>query len=121
MQNASIEVKDEYVKLYNNEETRYFNKEGKEVKNTEVYPNNNLFVKVEQGKYGFADKQGNLVVECKYDKAYEFNKYGFAAVEKDGKWGVLDEQGNEVIAPIFIGPYYRVVYGVGEFYYTNNK
>ena len=86
-------------------------------------------MKFEANKYGFVDRQGNLVVECKYDKAYEFNEYGFAAVEKDGKWGVLDEQGNEVIAPtytfndfdepIFIGPYYRVIYGFGEVYYTN--
>lgn len=131
MQNATIEVEDDYIKIYNETETKYFNKEGKELKNTEVYPNNKLFVKVENNQYGFVDINGNLVVDYKYDKAYEFNSYGFAAVRKDGKWGAINEQGQEVVAPIyeikeqgepsFIGSYYRVTYGFGEFYYTDAK
>lgn len=131
MQNATIEVEDNYIKIYNETEIKYFNKEGKELENTEVYPNNKLFVKIEGDKYGFVDNNGNIVVDYKYDKAYEFNSYGFAAVEKDGKWGVINEQGQEVVAPIyeireqgepsFIGSYYRVNYGFGEFYYTDAK
>ena len=131
MQNATIEVEDNYIKIYNETETKYLDKDGKELKNTEVYPNNKLFVKVEGDKYGFVDSNGKLVVDCKYDKAYEFNSYGFAAVKKDGKWGAINEQGQEVITPTyeiqeqgeptFIGNYYRVTYGFGEFYYTDAK
>ena len=72
-----------------------------------------------------------MVVENKYDKAFEFNSYGFATVKKDGKWGAINQQGEEVVEPFyeikdqkepfFIGSYYRVVYGVGEVYYTNGK
>lgn len=130
MQNAIIEV-DDYIKIYNETETKYFSKEGKELKNTEVYTNNKLFVKIENNQYGFVDINGNLVVNYKYDKAYEFNKYGFAAVKKDGKWGAIDEQGQEVVdliyeikdqgEPSFVGSYYRVTYGFGEFYYTDAK
>ena len=75
------------------------------------------------------DANGKLVVDYQYDQAEEFNIYGFAGVKKAGKWGVLNEQGQEVVAPIyemkerqipfFIGSYYRVTYGFGEFYYTN--
>lgn len=131
MQNATIEVEGNYIKIYNETETKYFSKEGKELKNTEVYPNNKLFVKAEGDKYGFVDINGNLIVDYQYDKAYEFNSYGFAAVKKDGKWGAINEQGQEVIAPIyelkeqgepsFIGSYYRVTYGFGEFYYIDAK
>lgn len=131
MQNATIEVEDNYIKIYNETETKYLDKDGKELKNTEVYPNNKLFVKAEGDKYGFVDRNGKLVVDYKYDKAYEFNSYGFAAVKKDGKWGAINEQGQEVIAPTyeiqeqgeptFIGSYYRVTYGFGEFYYTDAK
>lgn len=131
MSNASIEVKDDYIKIYNETETKYFDKNGKELKNTEVYPNNKLFVKVENNQYGFVDYNGNLVVDYQYDKAYEFNEYGFATVKKDGKWGAINENGQEVVAPIyeiknqqepsFIGSYYRVTYGFGEFYYTDPK
>ena len=129
MQNAKVEVKDNYIKISNDTETRYFDKDGKELKNTEVYPNNTLFAKKEGDKWGFADKNGNTVVEAKYDKVTEFNEYGFAGVRLDGKWGVVNSKGEEVLAPTytlneeiepyFIGTYYRVQYGFGEFYYTD--
>lgn len=131
MQNATVEVEDDDIKIYNESEIKYFSKEGKELNNTQVYSNNKLFVKVEDKKYGFVDMNGNLIVDYQYDKAYEFNSYGFAAVKKDGKWGAINEQGEEVIAPTyefkeqiepsFIGRYYRVIYGFGEFYYTDAK
>ena len=131
MENATVEVKEEYIKISNDIETKYFDKQGKELKNTEVYPNNKLFVKKDENLYGFVNKQGNIVVECKYEKAYELNEYGFAAVKKDGKWGVINEAGEEVLEPTytfdsqteptFIGPFYKVVYGFGEVYYTDAK
>lgn len=131
LQNASIEVKNDYIKIYNETEIKYFNKDGKELKNTEVFSDNKLFVKMENNQYGFVDKNGTLVVDYKYDKAYEFNEYGFAAIRKNGKWGAINEEGQEVVAPIyeiqdeqepfFIGMFYRVTYGFGEFYYTDTK
>lgn len=129
MKDAVIEVKDNYIKVNNELETKYFDKEGKELKNTEIYPNNKLFLKVKDNQYGFVDKSGKLVIEYKYDKAYEFNSYGFATIKKDGKWGAINEQGQEIVPPTyetneqkelsFIGEYYQVTYGFGEFYYTN--
>ena len=69
------------------------------------------------------------MVDYKYDKAYEFNEYGYASIKKDGKWSAINEQGIEVAPisyqmddqsePFFIGSYYRVTYGFGEIYYTN--
>ena len=129
MTNANVEVKDNYIKISNELDTRYFDKDGKELKNTEVFSNNTLFAKKEGDKWGFANKNGNTVVEAKYDKVTEFNEYGFAGVRLDGKWGVINSAGEEVLAPIymlneetepyFIGSYYRVQYGFGEFYYTD--
>lgn len=131
MQNASIEVEDNFIKIYNQTEIKYFDKEGKELKNTEAFPNHKLFVAIENNQYGFVDSNGNLVLDYQYEMAYELNEYGFATVKKDGKWGAIDENGQEVVAPIyeiknqqipsFIGSYYRVTYGYGEFYYTDAK
>ena len=130
MKNAMIEVNENYIKVYNEMEVKYFSKEGRELKNTEVYPNNKLFVTQKDGKYGYQDVNGNLVVNNQYDKAYEFNDYGFASVQKEGKWGAINEQGEEVVIPtyemeeqvepFFIGKYYRITYGFGEFYYTDD-
>ena len=129
MTNANVEVKDNYIKISNELDTRYFDKDGKELKNTEVFSNNTLFAKKEGNKWGFANKNGNTVVEAKYDKVTEFNEYGFAGVRLDGKWGVVNSKGEEVLAPTytlneeiepyFIGTYYRVQYGFGEVYYTD--
>ena len=83
MQNASIEVKDDYVKIHNNMQVRYFDKKGKELKNTDVYRNNTLFAQTKNNKWGFMDKDGNTVIEAKYDKVTEFNEYGFAAVKSN--------------------------------------
>lgn len=129
MQNASIIVEANYIKVSNEEETKYYSKEGKELKNTDVYSNHKIFVDEKDGKYGFVDHKGNVVVDYKYDKACELNSYGFAAVKKDGKWGAVDEQGEEVVTPTyeiknqiepsFIGSYYCVTYAFGESYYTD--
>ena len=48
------------------------------------------------GKYGFIDKSGNVVVPCKYGNAWSFSE-GLAAVEIDGKWGFIDKSGNVVV------------------------
>lgn len=131
LKDATVEKNNDYIVIYNNNEKKYFNNEGKEITNIEVYENNTLFSKMEDNKWGFADKNENIVVEAKYDKVTEFNEYGFAAVKKDGKWGSIDVHGKEVIEPTyelkeelepqFIGPYYQVKYGFGEVYYTNTK
>lgn len=131
LKDATVETKNDYIVIYNDNEKKYFNKDGKEIENTEVYTSNTLFSKKENDKWGFTDKNGNIVVEAKYDKVTEFNKYGFAAVKKDGKWGSINAEGKEVIEPIyelkdeqepnFIGPYYQVKYGFGEVYYTDAK
>lgn len=52
------------------------------------------------GKWGFADTEGNLVIECIYDDARSFS-YGFAAVCIEEQWGYIDENGHMVIEPQF--------------------
>ncbi len=131
MENATVEVNSDYIKIYNDKQIQYFSKDGKELKNTDTYPNNELFSKQENGKWGFVNKNGSMVVEAKYDKVTEFNEYGYAAVNKDGKWGAINQKGEEVVEPIytindnkepsFIGKYYQVKYGFGEVYYTDAK
>ncbi len=131
MKDAIVDVYDNYIEIYNDKEIKYFDKEGKELRNIEVYPNNTRYVKKENGKYGFVDKNNKLVVDYKYDYATEFNEYGFASINKDGKWGAIDEEGKELIAPsyqfngnfipFFIGEFYKITYGFGEVYFTDNK
>ncbi len=52
------------------------------------------------GKWGFVDSSGNIVIEPQYDDARSFS-YGYAAVKKDGRWGFIDKNGKIVIEPQF--------------------
>lgn len=42
-------------------------------------------------RWGFADQQGNLVIECTYQDAKSFAN-GFAPVKKGGLWGYIDTE-----------------------------
>lgn len=129
--NAYIYKNDNYIEVYSEKDTKYFDLEGKELIPQEIFKDNKLFAKKVDDKWGFVNKQNNVVVEAIYDKVTEFNSYGFAGTKKDGKWGVINNSGEIVIEPIynieetntepeFLGQYYKIYYGYGESYYTNH-
>lgn len=53
------------------------------------------------GKWGFMDSEGTMVIDPQYEDARSFCN-GYAAVEQSGKWGFIDEQGTIVIEPQFV-------------------
>ena len=109
MTNGIVEsVGNGYISVYSDTELKYVNTEGNIVPNTEVYPDLNLYsYQTDDGKWGFADKNGNIVVECKYDRVTELNEYGFAGICQSGKWGVIDSTGKVIVVPEYeIQTYY---------------
>ena len=58
-------------------------------------------MKKENGKYGYVDKKGNVVVDYIYDDATEQNEFGYASVKKDGLWGCVDSKGNVKVTPAY--------------------
>lgn len=130
MDKASVEINEDYVKVYSEKESRYFSDDGKELTNKEVFPNHVLYAKEINGKWGFVDKNGELKVQNEYDMVTEFNEYGFAGIKKDGKWGVINSNGEVIqepkyeiswINPTFIGKYYQSEEWHGDSYYTNQE
>lgn len=128
MDNASVEIDDSYIRLYSDKESKYFSDTGKELITRDVFPNNELYAKEVDGKWGFADRSGNIKVECKYDMVTEFNEYGFAGIKKNGKWGSINSKGEIVqepkykiswTNPIFVGKYYQSEEWHGDTYFTN--
>ena len=128
MSNAIVQTEESYVKIYNDTETKYFDLEGNEKQNTEILNNNQIYAKSQDGKWGFVDKKGNVVLDYIYDKVTDLNSYGYAGIKLNGKWGVINANGEVIIEPTytfnvqaepeFIKDYYKVEYGYGEFYYT---
>jgi len=91
-----------YFRIRIGEDYKYFNFKFEEKKASELLISNNLFLSKKDGKYGYVDKYGNVVVDYIYDDAREQNIYGFIAVKKDGKWGSIDSKGNIVQDPKYI-------------------
>ena len=85
-----------YIKLWTEEGYKYYSLSGEEKASKEILTNNNIFLKKENGKYGFVDKDGKTVTDCIYDDAKEQNEYGYAAVKKNGKWGAINSNGDIV-------------------------
>lgn len=51
-----------------------------------------------KGRVGFADSQGNVVIDCKYESATPFSD-GVSVVSKSDKYGLINDKG-EVILPL---------------------
>ena len=57
---------------------------------------------INEGKFGFLDSKGKLVIPIEYDNADNF-KEGYAAVKLNGKYGYIDIDGKMIIKPQFDG------------------
>lgn len=89
---------DEFLYLQN----KYFpsavleNEEEKTIK-----PLSNLFRIIQDGKYGYIDKTGSMVVNPRFDEAKLLFFEGLAAVKVGEKWGYINENGEFIIQPQF--------------------
>lgn len=88
-----------YMKIRIKNEYKYYNFKFEEKNNTEILTNNKIFLSKKDGKYGYIDKDGNVIVNYIYDDATELNNYNYAAVKQNGLWGSIDEKGKTIIAP----------------------
>ncbi len=65
----------------------------------------------DNGKYGFKDESGKIIIQPKYDLAWDFSE-GLAMVVLRKKYGFIDESGNEVIP---------LTYNYADFSFQNGK
>lgn len=90
-----------YIELRQNDEYKYYNFKFEEQKPSSIFTNNTLFVSKNNGKYGFVDKDGKVVVDYIYDDVTNQNMYGYAGVKKDGKWGAVNKDGSLIQVPTY--------------------
>ncbi len=124
MIDMQIKQEEDFFILFNELETKYIDKEGNVKTSKELYPNNELYAVNIDGKWGYEDKDGNIVIQPIYEKANEFNKNGYAAVKENGKWKAININGEITTEleyefpkeeyPNFINKYYQYTYGHGE-------
>ena len=125
---ARIYIKDNYIEIASANNIEYFDFDGNKQEAKSIFSENKIFAQQKDGKWGYVDKNGNTVVEFKYEMATDINKYGFGAFKLDGKWGVIDQNGNVIkeatydlqqYNPQFIGQYYEVSNVYQILYYSN--
>ena len=90
---------EDYIKARIEGQDKYYTYKFEEKQTKDILSRNTLLVSKKDGKYGFVDSQGNVVVDYIYDEAKEQNKYGYAAVKQNGLWGVIDKGGKQVLQP----------------------
>ena len=76
-----------------------------------------MFLSKKDGKYGFIDKDGKIVVDYIYDDATEQNAFGYSAIKKDGKWGAIDNKGNVLQEPTYNLDDYLKIDFIGRWHY----
>ena len=96
---SELNAEQKYIKMYANEEYTYYNLNFEEKPNTEVLKANTIFLRKKDGKYGYVNSKGEVIVDYIYNDATEQNKFGFASVQKNGLWGSIDNEGKVVIEP----------------------
>lgn len=58
----------------------------------DVCINNNLIAFEQNGKWGYVDTEGKVVVEPQYEKAKSFSNGMAAVCDENGRWGFLDSR-----------------------------
>lgn len=98
---SEINSSDGYVKVRVDNDYKYYNFRLEEKTSQEIFTTNTLFLSRQNGKYGFVDKNGVVIVDYIYDDATEQNDYGYVAVKQNGKWGAIDQTGKVVVTPSY--------------------
>jgi len=85
--------------------------------NAQVPSVRTLFPIEENGRHGYIDASGRIVIPPQFDDAWSFSE-GLAPVLVGDKWGFIDETGTIVIAPQFfeVMPFREGVALVGAFF-----
>lgn len=98
---SSINIEDGYMQVRTNDEYKYYNFKFEQKESKDLLKTNTMFLSKQNGKYGFVDKNGVVVVDYIYDDATEQNEFGYVSVKKDGLWGAINSKGEVVIEPSY--------------------
>lgn len=90
---SEVNIQKGYIKVYANNEYKYYNFKFEEKTSQDLLTTNTLFLSKKDGKYGYLNKEGKTVIDYIYEDATEQNYCGFASIKKDGLWGSINAIG----------------------------
>lgn len=126
---GTIKIHNKYIEIFDTSKTILIDNDGIVKNSKELFENNKLFGIEKKKKWGFENKEGEIIVPCEYELITEFNEAGFAGVKKDGKWGIIDETGKfacecvfqfgDTTKPEVLGRYYKTYKDNNEICYSD--
>lgn len=96
---SELNIDQAYMRVRKDGEYQYYNFNFEQKKNTEILTNHTLFLAKKDGKYGYVNENGELIVNYIYEDAKEQNEFGYCVVKQNGLWGVLGQDGTVVLKP----------------------
>lgn len=96
---SDLDIEKAYMRVRVDGKYKYYNFNFQEKKNTEVLTNHTLFLVNKDGKYGYVNGNGDLIVNYIYEDAKEQNEFGYCVVKQNGLWGVLSKDGSIILKP----------------------
>ena len=96
---SEVNLNKGYIKVYENNEYKYYNFKFEEKKSSDLLTENTLFLSKKDGKYGYINKEGKSVIDYIYEDGTEQNICGYSAIKKDGLWGSINAIGAIVKEP----------------------
>lgn len=96
---SEINVSKGYMKVRLEDQYKFYNFKFEEKEEKDLFPENTLFLDKKDGKYGYKNKDGIVIVNYIYDDATQQNEYGYVAVKQNGKWGAMDKDGKVIVEP----------------------
>jgi len=117
---SEINLEKGYIKAYINNEYKYYNFKFEEKKSYELIGNSTLYLSKKDGKYGYVNKEGKVIIDYIYEDGTEQNSCGFSAIKKDGVWGSINAIGAIAKEPSVNLDNSIFVDFIGEWHLANN-
>jgi len=96
---SELNIDKGYMRVRQEGKYKYYNFNFQEKQNKDVLINHTLFLVNKNGKYGYVNQNGDLIVNYIYDDAKEQNEFGYCAVKQKGLWGVIGQDGTVILKP----------------------
>lgn len=116
---SEINTEKNYIRIRVGEDYKYYNFKLEQKESSEILTGT-LFLSKKDGKYGYVNNKGIVIVDYIYDDATEQNKYGYSAVKKDGKWGAIDQKGKVIVEPKYALENNLVIDFIGEYHLSED-
>lgn len=113
---TDVNTENGYIRVRVGDDYKYYNFKFEEKNNNEILAGKTLYLSKKDGKYGYIDKNNNLVVDYIYDDAKEQNEYGYSAVKLNNLWGVIDKMGKLIVEPTYELKDNLVIDFIGKYY-----